>query len=76
MRAAGGLSPVVWTDHPQVLAGSAVIKAAYVTELRSALNEGRAALALPPVSFTDETLIPVTSVMRSVYLAELRGGVE
>jgi hypothetical protein len=60
-----------FTDDPLV-AGTTVVKAIHITELRSRINAVRAARGLPAYSFTDPTLTAGTTVINGVHVGELR----
>jgi hypothetical protein len=71
VRALGGLQPFVFTDL--TLNGGAAIRSVDVSELRTALDQARAALMLlPPLTYTDSVL---TSI-KAVDVRELRDGVK
>jgi hypothetical protein len=46
-----------------------------VTELRTALANAKAAVQLPPASYTDPNLVAGT-VIKAAHVNELRGGVQ
>jgi hypothetical protein len=58
-----------FTDDPLV-AGTTVVKAVHLTELRQAVNAFRAAAGLPAASFTDPAL--TSTAIRAVHVEELR----
>lgn len=60
---------IMFTDDP-LIAGQTVVKALHVTELRTAVSAVRNAAGLPPVSFTDSTLVGLP--IQSVHVQELR----
>jgi hypothetical protein len=64
---AAGLPPRPWTE-------SVLIRASQVFELRTAVNEGREALGLPALSFTDATL--TGQLVKAVHMQQLRNGVQ
>ncbi|MDP9193738.1 MAG: FG-GAP-like repeat-containing protein [Acidobacteriota bacterium] len=74
--ATGGLSPVdlattiAFTDN-YISTGYTKMKAAHITELRTAVNAVRIAGGLSPTVFTDSTLT-VGSFIKAVHLTELR----
>ena len=51
------------------------VLAQHIATLRSALNEARIAVNIPPVSFTDATLTPSVTNIRAVHIQDLRDGV-
>jgi len=61
---------VVFTD-PSITAGSTLIKAVHITQLRTAVNVFRAAVGLTASSFTDPTL-SAGFVPKVVHITELR----
>ncbi|MDE2180270.1 MAG: FG-GAP repeat protein, partial [candidate division NC10 bacterium] len=61
----------VFTD-PTLTAGSTLIKAIHVTELRSAINTLRAVNGLAAFAWTDATLTVGTTPAKKVHLDELR----
>jgi ELWxxDGT repeat protein len=63
------LPAVTFTDDP-LAAGTTVVKAAHILELRSAVNALRAAAGLSPFSFTDASVSG--GFIRAVHLTELR----
>lgn len=64
---------ILFTDDP-VIAGSTLIQAAHMTELRTAANAVRAAAGLTAASFTDPALTEMA--IKAVHLSELRASVE
>src|SRR5438093_1302442 len=60
-----------FTDDP-VSAQSGVIKAVYLTELRTAINSLRTARGLLAYSWTDSTLTTGSTQVKAVHLTELR----
>lgn len=50
------------------------VRLAHIETLRAALNEARAALGLPPISFSDPALTTSTQI-RAAHLQEIRKGV-
>ena len=76
--AGGNLSPpgsidvataITFTDNPLV-AGTTVVKAQHVTELRQAVNAVRAAANLSPATWTDNSL--TNMAIKAVHIEELR----
>jgi hypothetical protein len=65
---------VMFTDD-QLNAG-AIIRAAHVAQLRTAVNAVRALAGFDPYNFTDPTLTAGTSQIRAVHIAELRSGLD
>ena len=61
---------VSFTDP--VLSSAIPIKAAHITQLRTAVNAMRAAAGLSAATFTDSTLTPQSTIIKRVHLAELR----
>jgi hypothetical protein len=53
-----------------------MIKAVHVTQLRTALNQARSALGVPPIVYTDPTITPSTMVVKASHLTDLRNGVK
>jgi len=77
----GGYSPastpdpvttIAFSDDPLV-AGTTLVKAAHLNELRAAVNALRAIQALPPAVFTDGSL--AGQPIRAMHLQELRSAV-
>jgi len=60
-----------FTDDP-ISAQSGVIKAVYLTELRTAINSLRTARGLLAYSWTDSTLTTGSTQVKAVHLTELR----
>jgi hypothetical protein len=60
-----------FTDEP-VVAGSSVIRAVHITELRGRIDALRIRFGLPVFRWTDETLIPGTATIRAQHITELR----
>ena len=60
-----------FTDDP-LTTQTTEVKAAHVTELRTAIDTLRSRVGLGAVSYTDATLTAGTSVIRRVHLIELR----
>ena len=68
VRAISGLGAASWAEaNPQT------VRAAHIVELRTAINEARAALLLPTLTFTDTTLPAGIKGIRAVHFEELRG---
>ncbi|MDP9192749.1 MAG: hypothetical protein M3P06_13695 [Acidobacteriota bacterium] len=63
---------IVFTDDP-IVSGTTAIKAAHVTELRTAVNSIRACALLSPLSFTDTPLTTATLIQKT-HIDELRSG--
>src|SRR2546427_1474363 len=61
----------VFTDATLTAQGTA-IKAAHITDLRSAIDTLRMRNGLPAFAYTDATLTPGTTVVQGVHLSELR----
>ena len=61
----------IFTDDP-VSAQGGVIKAVYLTELRTAINSLRTARGLLAYSWTDSTLTTGSTQVKAVHLTELR----
>jgi len=64
----------VFTDDP-LNAGTA-IKAVHLTQLRTALDQARAALGLSPLPYTDPTIIPGSTIVKTAHIADVRNGVK
>ncbi len=64
---------VTFVDDPLV-AGSTVIKAAHIDQLRQAVNAVRALAGLSPSSFTDVSVIGLA--MKTVHIQELRSNLD
>jgi photosystem II stability/assembly factor-like uncharacterized protein len=62
---------IVFSDDPLV-AQSTTIKAAHITELRTATNLLRALAGLPAATFTDSTLITASTKVKTVHITEIR----
>ncbi|MBI2525483.1 MAG: S8 family serine peptidase [Candidatus Rokubacteria bacterium] len=60
-----------FTD-PAVTATSTLVKAAHITDLRSAIGALRAHLGLSPFSWTDPTLVAGATAISAVHVLELR----
>jgi len=65
------VNPNAFTDNPLV-AGTIVMKAAHITELRSAINAARTRNGLAAAAWTDPTLSAGATVIRAVHILELR----
>ena len=74
MRAAAGLAPPAFGDPD--LAGGMPIKTVHVTDLRSALDEARAAIGLPALTYTDPTIVGGVTGIKAAHITELRDGVK
>ena len=61
----------VFTDDPMT-AGSTVIKAVHITELRTRINTVRAAKGLAPFSWTDPTLTVGSTLAKATHVIEMR----
>ena len=71
VRVAAGLGPASFTDPGPSLAGS-IARSLHITELRSALADARALLALPAVSYANSAASG--TIIRSADIAQLRDG--
>ena len=60
-----------WADDPL----PAPVKTSHLTELRTKLDEARGVLGLAPLTYTDGSLIPLSSVIKAVHIQQLRDGV-
>ena len=63
----------VLAEYPHI---GSTIRAAHITELRTALNEARIMLPLAPVTFIDPTLTPGSTRIKAVHIEELREGIK
>ena len=64
---------IVFTDDPLV-AGTTIVKAQHITELRSAVNAMRAAAGLSAATWTDSSLTGVQ--IKAVHISELRSNLD
>jgi chitodextrinase len=64
---------IVFTDDPLV-AGTTIVKAVHMTELRSAVNAVRAAAGLSAATWTDSSLTGVQ--IKAVHISELRSNLD
>jgi uncharacterized repeat protein (TIGR01451 family) len=64
---------ILFTDDP-VITGTTIIKAAHVTELRTAVNAVRVAAGLAPAMFTD--VISAGVVVKALHINELRSNLD
>jgi chitodextrinase len=64
---------VVFTDDPLV-AGTTLVKAVHITELRAAVNAVRAAAGLSAATWTDSSLTNVE--IKAVHISELRSALD
>jgi hypothetical protein len=71
MRRVAGLAEASFSD---LLAADAVISGTHLTELRVALAAANAALARPPITYSDSVIAGATEI-RAVHIVELRDGV-
>jgi len=69
VRSLAGLSAIAWTFTPQP---GALIKLEELSEMRLGLGQGREALGLPAVSFTDPDLERGVTPIRKAHIQELR----
>jgi hypothetical protein len=67
-QAVGGYTPVTFTDHPLV-AGSSVVKALHITELRAAINSYRASVSQGAVAWTP---IGIGTTINALHITEMR----
>lgn len=70
LSAIDAATTVAFTNDP--LSAGNVIRAAHITQLRTAVNAMRAAKGLSPTSFTNPTLTAGVSLIRAVHLTQLR----
>lgn len=66
---------ITFTDNP-LTAGTTLIKAQHVTELRQAVNAVRAAANLTAATWTDPTLTAGTTTIMAVHVTELRSNLD
>ncbi|HEX3069491.1 MAG TPA: hypothetical protein VHX14_13050, partial [Thermoanaerobaculia bacterium] len=64
---------ILFTDDP-MSAGSTIIKAVHITELRTAVNAVRAAAGLSPTTFTDASLSGTRP--KALHVTELRSALD
>lgn len=69
---AEGIGTIVNDDFTDASLLSALIKAVHITELRTAINEARAAYGVSDFVFSDETLAAQSSGIKAVHVTELR----
>lgn len=62
---------VIFTDDP-LLVGTTAIKAAHITELRTAVDAVRTLASLAAGTYTDPTLTPAVTSVKSVHVTDLR----
>ena len=73
LRVGVGLPPFGWS--PLSSSGSAVIRAAHIAELRTALAQVYASLNRAAPAYTDPALIPGVTAMKAAHVMELRAAV-
>jgi hypothetical protein len=66
---------VMFTD-PTIIAGSTIVKAAHITELRTAVNAVRTLAGIGAVSFTDPALTAGSTPVKAVHLTQLRSALD
>ena len=66
-----GGNPFSFTDDPLV-AGTTVVKATHLVELRTAVNQARAHAGLPAATWTDDPVQATVTSIRAVHITELR----
>ena len=66
---------VIFTDDPLV-AGTTAIKAAHVSELRTAIDAVRALAALGAGSYTDPIITAGSTAVKAVHVTELRTAID
>jgi hypothetical protein len=74
MRASAGLTAQVFTDDP--LTTATPIKTTHLTQLRTALDQARAALSLSTLAYTDPTLTANVTPVKAAHVNDLRNGVK
>ncbi len=67
VRALAGLGATSWAET-----APDIVRVAHISELRTAIDQARAALNLPTLTHIDPTLTAGTSVIRAVHFEELR----
>jgi hypothetical protein len=67
VRALAGLGAVNWAEQTP-----GIVRVAHISELRTAIDQARAALLLPTLTHVDPTLTAGTSAIRAVHFEELR----
>jgi hypothetical protein len=72
MYKAAGFYPFYYSDETP----GTLIKATDVTDLRASVNFVRSKMGMPPVTFTDPTITPQSSIVRAIHLMELRAGTQ
>src|SRR5262245_10528704 len=71
VRATFAVDSNTFTDDPLV-AGQTVMKAAHVTELRTAINAARMRNGLTAAAWTDPTLTTGVTAIKAIHMTELR----
>jgi hypothetical protein len=56
--------------------GGTTVQAVHVNELRDALDEARAAIGIPALTYTDVTIVAGTTRVKAAHWSELRAGVK
>jgi hypothetical protein len=64
-------APPTFTDDPLV-AGTTVVKAVHITEMRAAIDSLRAGQGLGAMTWTDTTLTATSTVVKAVHITEMR----
>jgi hypothetical protein len=67
-------NPGGFTDNPLV-AGTTIMKATHITELRTAINAARTRNGLTAAAWTDPTLSAGATMIKAVHILELRTAV-
>ena len=65
---------ITFADAP--LTAGQPIRSVHVTQLRTALDEARAAAVLGGLSYTDPTITGGVTTMKGAHIIELRNGVQ
>jgi hypothetical protein len=66
---------VMFTDDPLVVQGT-LVKAAHITELRTAVDAVRALTVLGAGSYTDPTLTPNVTTVQAAHINDLRNALD
>jgi hypothetical protein len=74
MRGAGGLPAQGFTDPALTVATR--IKRLHLTELRTALDAGRAAIGVPALAYADVAITAAVTRVKAAHVTELRDGVK
>jgi hypothetical protein len=72
VRTAAGLGAGAFRDDP--LSPGTLMRAIHITQLRAALDEARSAIGVPPLTYTDPSVVAGSTQVKAAHIQQLRAG--